>query len=88
MKGDKITSATLSSSVTLFLKFNYLQITTKYTKTLIFYRIQKNIQAQQKIFLNMSPPYTKALYGSTENINISTEATNITSSPSPFVSKY
>ena len=59
MQGDKIISATLSSSVPLFLQVNYLQFTTKFTKTLFFSQFQSIIQAQQILYYSLLiPPLT------------------------------
>ena len=78
LQGDKIISATLSSSVPLFLQVNYLQITTKFTKNILFYLFQSNMQAHKTLLLILYPS-TNTQYTSSENINISTESNTITS---------
>ena len=44
MQGYKFISATLSSSVPLFLKVSYIKIATTFNKTLIFYQINLKFQ--------------------------------------------
>ena len=53
---------------------------------LLYYKFQCIIQSQKTLLLILSPS-TTTLYGSTENLNIYTEATAITTSPSTFVTE-
>ena len=70
-----------------FLQVDYLQIAAAFNKPLISNKISENYKRPtQYLFLTMYPS-TNTLYGSIENINISTEATTITTSPSPYVKK-
>ena len=56
MQVFNIISTTLLSSLALFLKLNYIQITTTFKKESYLQKKQSNIQAQKTIFPIMSPP--------------------------------
>ena len=56
MQWDKIITATLYSSVTLFLHANHLQIATTFTENQFFYWFQSNLQAQQILYSSWCIP--------------------------------
>ena len=64
------------------LQVDYLQITTELNKLLIFTKILEHYTSPtQYVFLFMSPS-TNTIYGSIEDITVSSEANTITTSPS------